>query len=497
MLTDGLYSRAKTCPESVAFISRNNHYSYDWFALKVNRLAVGLRAHGICAGDRVALHMTNIPELLVSYYACFRIGAIAAPLNIRCKTAELRSLLERLRPAIYLGEAQLYPQVATVESEILAEGARFVVGIGENAGAQDWDRLLDDTGLGMDFNHPDAGELAVLLATSGTTGEPKFVVHTHATLSAFSKITGHLGVDREDVAIIAMPLVHIAALVSSIFCIESGAPIALFERFDADTVLAAISVHRCSWMIGTPAMFAQMLIRQRADSRDVSTLRSCRSVGDVCSLEIQRAFSEVFGLPLRTFWGSTETGAFAYGLELGPVSRIPPELEVRVVDDCGMTVPDGEVGEMLVLGPSVTPGYWIEPGRIQDPKSDGWFPTGDLVRKGDGDDVWFVGRKKDLIVRAGSNISPVEVEQVLLGHPAIRDAAVFGIPDEIEGQKVAALIHLASDARENAIDDIEEYARRSLADYKIPESIHIVHEIPRNALGKVDRKALQTLVLSS
>lgn len=499
MLIDSLNHHCIDRPTSNAIISRKSTYAFRRLAEDVQKLSCGLLAQGIRAGDRVALHMTNIPELLVSYYACFSIGAIAAPLNIRLKTPELRSLLSRLRPAIYLGEAQLYTQVAAVESEILPEGARFVLDAGDDAGARNWAWLLEEAKSHIDCSQkcsdPDA--IAVLLTTSGTTGQPKFVTHTHATLSAFSRIIGRLGLDRAEIPLVAMPLVHVAALVSSIYCIEIGVPMTLLERFDADAVLDAIELDGCSWMIGTPVMFAEMIARQRASSRDLSTLRLCRSVGDVCPIAVQRAFPEVFGIPLCSFWGSTETGAFAHGLQLGPVSRIPPEMEVRLVDDHGAPVADGAVGEMLVRGPSVTPGYWIGPNCIEDPKSDDWFPTGDLVRRGVGDELWFVSRKRDLIVRGGSNISPAEVEQVLLSHPAVSDAAVFGIPDTIQGQQVAALVHLAGEMGENTLDDIMTYARASLADYKIPERLEVVREIPRNALGKVDRKMLQKFISGS
>ena len=149
---------------------------------------------------------------------------------------------------------------------------------------------------------------------------------------------------------------------------------------------------------------------------------------------------------------------------------------------------------MLIRGPSVTPGYWTGPGQIDDPKTDGWFPTGDLMKQGEGDELWFFARKKDLIIRGGSNISPVEIERVLRGHAAVRDVAVVGIPDPVLGQRVAALVQLVGEPGVDVDKDILADAKKKLADFKVPERLAIVTQIPRNALGKVDRKSVLAMM---
>jgi long-chain acyl-CoA synthetase len=205
---------------------------------------------------------------------------------------------------------------------------------------------------------------------------------------------------------------------------------------------------------------------------------------------VQVGFEEAFGAPLRNIWAATEVaGALAVGLRPGPVARIAPGAQIRLVDDEGRDVPRGEVGEFLVRGPYVTVGYWVEPDRIDDATRDGWYHSGDLMRQGEGDELWFVGRKKDLIIRGGSNISPVEVERVLLSHPLVRDAVVFGIPDPVLGQRVAAVVQLSSGADDAALGAILKDTRRQLADYKAPERLWAVDVVPRNPLGKVDRRA--------
>jgi long-chain acyl-CoA synthetase len=272
----------------------------------------------------------------------------------------------------------------------------------------------------------------------------------------------------------------------------------LFERFDADAVLDAIEPQRCSWMVGLPFMFIELLARQRRQTRNVDSLRFCLSGGDVCPIDVQREFVTLFGVPLRSFWASTEVaGSLIYGLEPGPVSRIAPGAEIRIANDNGAPVPRGEVGELLVRGPNVTVGYWVDEDHIDPATADGWFHTGDLMRRGKADDLWFVGRKKDLIIRGGSNISPVEVERVLMTHPGVRDAAVVGFPDATLGQRVAALVQLREKPHGDVLGDILASTKAQLADYKVPERLKIVDAIPRNTLGKIDRRSAVAILLES
>ncbi|MDB5607131.1 MAG: hypothetical protein JWP25_4031 [Bradyrhizobium sp.] len=487
-----LHWRANKYPDSPAFVAGDDAWSYRRLATEAEQLAGALFSRGLKAGDRVALHMANLPELAVAYYACFRIGAIACPLNIRFKTAELELLLHKLRPALYLGQAQLYPEISFVQTDILASNTRFIVGGGsENGSTRPWQDLLIDGADRSAPHDPDVDRPAVLLTTSGTTGEPKFVAHTSATLSAIANSFLHLGLNEEQIAINAVPMMHIGGLATFLGCVRFGMPMVLFERFDPDAVLDAIEPNQCSWLMGVPQMYAAIVESQRRRPRRVDTMRFCLVAGDVCPVQLHQDFSDIFGAPLRSFWGSTETfGTFTFGLQPGPVSRPAPGTQFRLVDDKGGPTPRGDVGELLVRGPSVTVGYWSGPGQISAP-SDGWFHTGDLMQEGKPHEFWFVSRKKDLIIRGGSNISPIEVEGVLMAHPAVCDAAVIGIPDAILGQRVVGLVKLADDADKSALADILADTRARLADYKVPERLEVVTEIPRNALGKIDRKSLQ------
>ncbi|TPI51907.1 acyl--CoA ligase [Mesorhizobium sp. B3-1-7] len=497
-LIQTLYDRAARNQNDTAFIAAGDQWTLGRFAGEVRRVAHGLAARGVQKGDRVALHLPNCPELAVAVYACLHLGAIAAPLNNRFKAPELNAMLQRLQPTLYVGHADLYGEVRTLSSSIVPPERCFITDSrGDDGGVHQWAELRMDLFWRVPVSIPVSSDIdapALLLATSGTTGIPKFVIHTLSTLAATAENTKYVGVDGSRTAIIACPMVHAGGLFSFIGCMHHGAQMVLFERFDPDAVLDAIEQYRCGWMLGLTFMWTATLEAQRLRRRNVETLRFCASAGDVCRPQLQLEFDVEFGLPLYSIWGASEAvGTLTYGLQPGPISRIAPGAQVRLVDDAGATVPRGEVGEVLLRGPNVSVGYWNGPDAIEGAPNEGWYQTGDLMRQDEEGNLWFMGRKKDIIVRGGSNISPVEVEAVLASHPAVRDAAVAGIPDDILGQRVVGFVHLEHDFRPGIENDILDAASTQLADYKMPERLQVVPSIPRNGLGKTDRKALLAL----
>lgn len=496
-MLSALYRQAKTRPDGVAFFFGKERYSYQWLATEVERYAHALDAQGIKKGDRVMLHMTKLPEMAILFYACFRIGAIATTVSVRLKTAELRPSLERLRPSLYLGDAQYYPAVAPISSDILPADARFVIGAVDDPQAQlphakPWPALFERENGKMTFPALDPDCPAVLQATSGTTGQPKFVMHSQRTLLATAKSIGQMNLSDKDIALNAFPMIQPPALAVFDAAIERGAPVILFELFDAEAILDAIETHRVTWFGAMPALYALLLAAQRARPRDVSSLKFCLSAGDVLPPETEKQFKDLFGLPVPSFWAATEAmGACIHGLRSGSVFRSVAGTRIRLVDDHDQPVPRGEPGEMLVNSPALALGYWMEAGRINPTVIDGWYRTGDMVRQGEADDEYvFVSRKKHLIIRGGTNIAPVEIEQVLAAHPMVQDAAVIGVPCPVLGQRLAGFVKLKDGVLPTVLQDILAAAAEQLADYKLPERLTIVPEIPRNGSGKIDRNAL-------
>src|SRR6202035_5350857 len=243
---DALLRQSETRPQSTAFVFGEQLWTYKRLAIEAERLARGLAMRGIGPGDRVVLHMMNRPEMIVAYYACFKLVAIAAPLRAAFKFAELAPILQRLRPMLYIGEMGLYENVAPVDVSILAPSKRFVVnGTFEDDGVRPWNALFDEASDANFSVSPAAYKSAVLINTSGTTGQPRFVIHTPETLSESAVlIIKHWGFSDDDVMIMPLPMAHISGLISVLSYIQFGAPFVLLQGFDADTVLGSIERHR-------------------------------------------------------------------------------------------------------------------------------------------------------------------------------------------------------------------------------------------------------------
>ena len=461
-------------------------WSYRRLVEEAERLAGRLLAAGVAPGDRVTLHMANAPELLAGYYACWRVGASACPLNTRYAGPELVEVLRRLTPVVHIADAE----------------RDAVLGAGEVPDVLRW-RVGDaaDDGAGVPLPDPEAVDPdapALLLSTSGTTGRPKFVVHSNRTLTATTSALLDCLAGLA-VPFVGFPQVHAGGMALSLCCVRRGEPVVTLAVMTPAGVLDEIAHHGISCVITVPAVAVGLVRAQRAEPRDVGTLTACLTAGDVCPPHLQDDFRDTFGIALHQFWASSEVmGAVSFGRVPGPVSMIMPGTEVRLVDDAGADVEPGDPGELLIRRDCVSPGYWAGPGAVDDAPVDGWCATGDLFRAGDGDELWFVGRKKLIIVRAGSNVVPVEVEQILERHPRVRAAAVIGVPDPELGQRVAAVVELDDD--EGGVDadqlsaDLLTDAAAQLAAYKVPESVVVVDTLPRGATGKVERGALPALV---
>jgi long-chain acyl-CoA synthetase len=403
-----LHYQAAAQPKGVALIEGDDSWTYERLAGRAKRLARGFLECGIRRGDRIALHMPNSADLAAAYYACFHIGAIAVPLNNGLKAADLKSLLQRVEPALYVGHAAHYNQVGAIAASLLPLQRRFITdSTREDTRAQPWENLLGDGPASVPVMY-DVHSPAALFATSGTTGVPKFVIHTHTTLAATVDTWEHFGLDGDQTAMIASPMVHFAGFATLAAGIRFGATVVLLEVLDPDCVLDAMERARCTWSLGTVAAYTGMVRRQVSRARDIGSLRTCLTVGDGCSRRLQVDFSSTFGIPLRSTWVATEVaGSLTYGLEPGPVNRIVTGAQVRLVDDHGTPVAPGKVGELLVRGPNVSIGYWGGPGVIEGEPKNGWYHTGDLMRQDTQGNLRFVSRKKDLVSRGESPLGGV------------------------------------------------------------------------------------------
>jgi long-chain acyl-CoA synthetase len=489
-LVSSLRRAAASFPNKSGIILGRRTVTYSELDHEARHLALKLVACGVRPGDRVALHLYNGPDLAISYFACFYAGAIAVPINTRMKAPEIEYVLKHSGSSMYLGQPELFREIEDIRLRFPCI-RHFAVGTSE----------LDAASQGLAaVRLPDVGpdQPALILYTSGSTARPKGVLHTQRSL--WNAAQGFC-IEETDVVLLITPMVHVAAFLEMIAITEAVATAIVVPQFEPDAVLDAIAYHRTTYLFGMPAMYRALIAAQKAQPRDVSSGKRYLAAGDAVPPALQTEFAQCFGRPLHEGFGTTETGVTAINwscaeARTGSFGRAAPGVEIRVVDDDGNSVPAEVPGEMIVRSHGNLVGYWDDQTATEKAIRGGWFHTGDIVHE-DGDGYfWFLGRKKEIIVHGGSNVSPQEVEAVLYQHAAVRDAGVVGAPDEFWGERVVAFVSRRSGHKVTRGELIAFVAQR-LAAYKIPEQVVFLHELPKNAVGKVSRRALrETYVLN-
>jgi long-chain acyl-CoA synthetase len=471
-------------------------WSYGELDQLTDAIAANMQTLGLSSGDRVALHFTNGLEIVLGYYACFKLGLIAVPLNVRLKGPELEYVLQHSGARLYLGQPDLFPEVQAVRSR-LPELNQYYLSSEHDAfpevGALE--ALITAAGPArFPAAPPDAP--AVILYTSGTTARPKGVTHTHGTLERTGEnYREYSGLTGDDVVGIVLSLAHIFAFALLLLpTVAAGATLVLLPQFEPAAALRAFEQHGVTHCGALPLMY-NALVNCSAAAVDLGGMKFCLAGGDAVPPELQRCFQERFGVPITEACGMTEVIPYAGnprggGGKTGSIGRPTPGVRLRLVDAAGHDVPPGEVGEILVHSPGAMVGYWNDPAATAATLQDGWLRTGDLGRVDEDGYYWFVGRQKEIIVRGGSNISPLEVEEALYEHPAVREAGVVGVPDEAWGEVVHAYVVRHEGAAVEAAE-LTQFLAGRLAAYKIPESVIFLPELPKGLTGKLQRKALR------
>ncbi len=502
-LADAVRTAATQHPARAALIVEQDRWSYAEFDAVTDRIAARLLAAGIAPGDRVALHFTNGFEIAAAYYACFKAGAIAVPLNTRMKRAELAYVLNHSGARLYLGQANLYAELHDARGSLEHLDDVFLTGDGSpfpavRAFTEFIERggPLDTAGVQWPAINEDAP--AVIMYTSGTTARPKGVTHTHRTLTQLA-VAGISIADMQpnDVTGIALPACHIFGLSGLVSTLIAGNTVVMIPRFELPFVLEQLHQHRVTVFGALPVMLNAMLHTPGAASYDLSRMRACFAGGDAVPTEVHRRFKETFGIDVTEACGMTEVQPYAanplYGRgKVGSIGLAAPETTLRLVDLFGRDVAPGEPGEVLVRSGATMVGYWNDPQATAATIVDGWLRTGDLARLDEDGYYWFVGRTKEIIVRAGSNISPLEVEEVLYLHPAVREVGVVGVPNAELGEVVRAFVALKSGATATQ-EELRAFVGEHLAAYKVPETIAFLPDLPKGLTGKVQRKALKEM----
>jgi long-chain acyl-CoA synthetase len=454
------------------------------------RVASWLAGRGITAGDRVGLMLPNVPEFAELYYGILRAGAIVVPMNPLLKSREVAYYLADSQAALALawhgvaGEASEGAARAGTDCVLIEPGELATVLGGYEPAADVADRTASD--------------VAVILYTSGTTGQPKGAELTHDNLLHNVEVTSTtlLNLRPEDVILGALPLFHSFGQVVGMGCaVATGACLTLLPRFDPARALEIIKRDQVSVLPGVPTMYAAILHSAAGTAGDVASLRLCVSGGAAMPVELLRGFEKEFGCMILEGYGLSETSPVASfnhpdrARKPGTIGQAISGVQMRVQDDEGVPLPPGEVGEIAVRGHNVMKGYWRRPEETAQVMTGGWFRTGDLGRMDPEGYFSIVDRKKDMIIRGGLNVYPREVEEVLYEHPAVAEAAVIGVPDEMLGEEIAAMVTLKPGASATP-EELRAHVKRQLAAYKYPRQVWIVAELPHGDTGKILKRSI-------
>ncbi|MFD4630411.1 long-chain fatty acid--CoA ligase [Streptomyces sp. NPDC058284] len=507
MLNQGIGSwparRARRTPDRVALVHEETETTYRELHRRVLRLAHGLRSLGMGRGDRVAHLGPNHPSFVETLFAAGVLGAVFVPLNTRLTAAELAYNLSDAGATVLVHGTE---QGATAAEAATEAGVRHRVALGASGAsgasgtaAVGYDELLDGAATEPLDEAVAPDDPCMIMYTSGTTGRPKGAVLSHANVTWNSvNVLVDSDLAGDEVTLAVAPLFHTAAL--NMTCLPTllkGGRVVLLGSFDADTVIDAIEHHRVTGMFGVPTMYDAMAARPRWASADLSSLRTLNCGGaPVPARTIETYLAR--GLAFGQGYGMTEAspGILLLDREQSAAKAGSAGLphfftDTRVVLPDGGEAPPGRSGEIHVSGPNVMTGYWGRPADTAAALTDdGWLRTGDIARTDDDGYAYIVDRVKDMYVSGGENVYPAEVERALLAHPAVRECAVVGVPDDTWGESGHAVVVLETGARTSAAE-LLAHLRDRLAKYKVPRSVAFAGSLPRTASGKVVKAAVR------
>ncbi|WP_394815862.1 long-chain-fatty-acid--CoA ligase [Streptomyces gibsoniae] len=485
-----LTAQAQRAPERIALRLGAESLGYGALADASARMVAVLRARGVRPGDRVGLMAPNVPAFAVLYFGILRAGAVVVPVNPLLKAREIHHYLTDSDAALLLAW-----------EEYAAEGQAAAEACGTPCLAVGRESLSDLLAEYAPVSEPAdraARDTAVILYTSGTTGTPKGAELTHRNLVRNTEVSARtlLQLTEDDVVFGGLPLFHSFGQVVGLMCaVAAGACLTLLPRFDPADVLAMLERDRVSVFLGVPTMYAALLAHPAARTTDTSSLRLCVSGGAALPVEVLHGFEAVFGCTVLEGYGLSETSPVAsFNHPQGPrrpgTIGTPIEgIRMRIQDDRGRPLPDGEPGEIAIRGHNIMKGYWRRPEATAETIVNGWLRTGDIgVRDPDG--LFRVAdRKKELIIRGGFNVYPREIEEVLYQHPAVTEAAVIGVPHPTHGEEIAAVVALKPGAAVMP-DELRDFVRAQVAPYKYPRIVRIAAALPKGPTGKILRRAI-------
>jgi long-chain acyl-CoA synthetase len=497
-LIEALRESARRFPDRPAILAGPLSLDHQTFGALSDRVAAGLAAQGVAKGDRIGLYCPNGPDFAIAYAGILKVGAAVVPINLLINTEEAAYVLSDSGAKGLIFHSALAEPVARVRPAVADLAFTVVIG-GPLEGALDFDDLLNSKAPVPEPDLDPGEDLAAILYTSGTTGFPKGAMLTHANLVANTGSVREAMHWRpgEDVVLVVLPMFHaFAATVGMLTPLTNGCAFVPVPRFEPDLVAETIESARATIFLGVPSMYSVLLRLRDEKVPLLSSLRCCIAGGAAMPVEVLHRFEAKFGVRIYEGDGPTECSPVTCVNPVGGLAKpgtvgLPvPGVEMRIVDDDGNELPDGEVGEIAVRGANVMKGYWKRPEATAEVFRGEWFLTGDLgTRDGDG---YFsiVDRKKDLIIVNGMNVYPRMIEEVLHRYPGLKEAAVVGEPHDLHGEVPVAYVAL-DESKPVTEADLRAHCRDHLGRHQIPRKFVILPELPKNATGKILKRQLR------
>jgi long-chain acyl-CoA synthetase len=488
--------------KKTAIVSDDFRLSYTDLDETSNKVANALIKLGVKKGDRIAMLLSNSLEFVVIYFGIVKMGAIPVPLDPRYRVGELASLFNDCLPKVLVAESSvlepLVPALSGFKSikHVIELGSKYK---GRFPGYQEI--IVVSSARRID-SEPASEDIALLLYTSASSFHPRGVMLSHRSLvmEAVMSAEGYQQTDKDIMMLFALPVYHVFGLVAVLLAsINKASTVVIVpgSGLSINSFLAVIERERGTMWLGVPYIFALAvdMAEKEGIKNDLSSLRLCASAGAPLSVDIIRRFKQHYGFTLMDCWGLTEavchvTCSPIDGSEkLGSVGKALSEWEVRIVDGNGWELPPNQSGEVVVRGP-IMKGYYNNPQATAEVIKDGWLYTGDIGMVNEKGNLFLTGRKKETIIVKGQNVLPIGIEEVLSMHPKVAEAAVIGIPDELRGEVVGAVVVLKKG--EIATEqEIKRVCLENLASYKVPKQIIFMDSLPRTASGKIDKAGIR------
>jgi long-chain acyl-CoA synthetase len=468
------------------------------------RLAAALRRLNVRRGDRVLVQMPNCPEVFQSFGAIWRIGATVVPVNHMIGAEESAFIYRDCGAETLISNTDFLPRIESCQANTPALRNVILVGSSVPKGYHSYQQLIDGNPEEPNIAGMDDTDLAAIVYTAGTTGRPKGAMHTHHSLySAGKMLSDSVPVPEGTVSVFVLPMCHvygISCMVGAFFHKRGKAVI--LSSFTVDKIFEAIQTYRANLFTGVPTLYVYMLLHPHPEKCNLSSMKWWISGSAALAPETWRGFKEKLGFEIIEGWGLTETGASGCcnppdgPKKVGSIGRPMPGAELKIVDDQDREVPRGQQGEIILRTPGMMKGYWKRPEETAEILRDGWVRTGDIGYV-DEDGFYFItDRKKDIIIKGGENICPREIEEVIMTHPSVCEAAVVGVKDGVYGEEIKAFVVVKPGIQVTS-EELNDLCCARLKRFKTPKDFTFMNALPKNLVGKVLRKELRKMAQES